>query len=1304
MSRRRSPRKWSPLSNIEPLEARVYLAAAGDIQIIDDGQTGFTLSGNGWNELGPNYRTHNGDFFYHVAGDGAASAEWEFENAQPGWHDVAVSYLPQTNRARNVLYRIFDGNTLRRTVLVDQQQTIQGVVDGTQRWHSLGRIESTDGTIRIVVTDRANGIVTVDAARISRLPDLRLGSGESLWEVSEIDLGSQFNVREPWSFPLTSRESESVRLRLLDANGREIDGSSDWITIEAGGSATLEIPPDPFNSGDIQTFSIEVAGHDFETAPVSIRSEFLSTKSVSIGDPEFQSSGSSWIEWGSDGQLLANLEAQPGDSASWQFENLGGGTVAIWIPFSIGLNSRFQLLSHGEVFAEVPWDELRELRQIASGDVTRLGNFDVPSSFELRLIPEVTGAQLFAGEVQLSRTSELSLSLLENGRHLHSGDVIQLSKDYPVQTILLTNSGTDTLWTHQPVHVPYELQVLGEDGSFRSGDVTPFADPFAPGETRRLVIRRNPTIPSASEAVLTFPPGGPYGSPIDLQFRFPDTFDVVLDETPTAGWTHRSAPWFDAIDNDFQYAGANWADVETRWEFTDLPQGAYDIWGTWIAGANRSTAVPFSWEADGRTDEFSVNQQLRPDDDSSHGVAWEKLGTVNVFDGTLTVSLTNHSAAPGLVIADAIRLTQVAVFSGNSILIDNGVHGDGTVDGNWTPAERPWFDTVNHNFLFAHASDFNQYVTWQSPLLPAGTYEFLASYQSGANRTTHASYEFHQGSTHLGTAWTNQVRPASDVFVGGQGFESLRSLTLADAGSVTIRLNSRANSGIVVADAILIRQIHESTKTSEVSILPPSQPSFRIGETALLKAQSTLPGTKQYRFWLQDPQGEWRLVRQFSTNPHWPWQIRPGEAGTYQVKVDVQRLDGPAIHSATASIEVRPTEEMLWDSTVAPLLEEDLWYFDYRYDAANFLLVPMMHAFQNGNTERIQQFADHFARLVEHGIERNGITGELSWFQYLSLPAKFIAEAGRHRRTNMLPAGLVDYMYAELERFWHEEPAWHWSLPSFANMQERLEWKLAATDLARSYHAAIIDHETFLMEIAADLRTYEQFTGTTHADSASVTEILDVTYRVFEQRGTWNNGEWSFQIGVWDDLIDFAYLSYDEVTDDLQPTPAVDSAPDSAHAHRIPAVLASLLTAYPTAAPEWSFYDQIRRGHESLFWNQVLIGPASDFQGYRMTNYMDGRNGLYRVGPRGALPGPFAYEPYELSGRFLYGWWTLLGTNRIRETYAEQARLFPLAENVLETYNGPPDFRPTHELTRLESAFENGFLELTTWLASQLRS
>jgi uncharacterized repeat protein (TIGR03803 family) len=141
----------------------VYVQVATLPTVVDNGQYGYSETGGGWNGFNdPN--AYNGNERYAAPGVGANTATWAVPLLPAGSHNVQVDWTPYANRATNATYQIFDGATLVGTVMVDQTQAPTGgsLVNGVQ-FQSLGTFTINSGTLRVVLSDNANGYVIADA-------------------------------------------------------------------------------------------------------------------------------------------------------------------------------------------------------------------------------------------------------------------------------------------------------------------------------------------------------------------------------------------------------------------------------------------------------------------------------------------------------------------------------------------------------------------------------------------------------------------------------------------------------------------------------------------------------------------------------------------------------------------------------------------------------------------------------------------------------------------------------------------------------------------------------------------------------------------------------------------------------------------------------------------------------------------------------------------------------------------------------------------------------------------------------------
>lgn len=322
----------------------------------------------------------------------------------------------------------------------------------------------------------------------------------------------------------------------------------------------------------------------------------------------------------------------------------------------------------------------------------------------------------------------------------------------------------------------------------------------------------------------------------------------------------------------------------------------------------------------------------------------------------------------------------------------------------------------------------------------------------------------------------------------------------------------------------------------------------------------------------------------------------------------------------------------------------------------------------------------------------------LNRMHYFYLLSRYLALSLKYGNERSLKYELYEVVFRELEKMWLEEPAWQWGRSSFVGgVRERVLWKLDSSDVAISYYRAITDEELFVFAIAADLLTVNRLRG--NKPPHLLIDVVSVARRVFENEVVWGEGGgWLFQPGVWADGPSHAYAGQHVKIKGMKRAQIADVAWDSSHSHRFPLWISSLENAFSLGSEDNLFYRRLKDGLTKQLFQKVLVPPSAQFSAWRLTNYMDGRNGLYRWREKDG----FGYAPYELSGTFLIGWWVFLNSEQISEVYRDIASQFPLSDSVVELYVGPNASRARHPLIVLPGKYSNGLIELIVSLSSKL--
>jgi hypothetical protein len=772
-------------------------------------------------------------------------------------------------------------------------------------------------------------------------------------------------------------------------------------------------------------------------------------------------------------------------------------------------------------------------------------------------------------------------------------------------------------------------------------------------------------------------------------------------------------------------------------EFTAQGQGGSDLYeyrfwlrsdhGPWSVVRDYATDSVWNWHTSGlQEDRYYVQVDVRTAGSSVERDATAEVS--HVVTGALAASgVSLESDQPQRVTAGT-RVTFTA----------HGYGGDGNYE------YRYWQRSVNNAGRVVRDYSTDPHWTWDTQAAADGTYCTQADIRTaGSSVDRDAATDLPQEVTRIAAATgveltvdvTGFALPGTTVEVlargkGGTGNYEYRfwlrsatsewSLTRdystdpvwcwdttgADSSRYEIAAEVRTTGTLFTRDAIATTRVALTAPASHVVLVSSQEGRVTPGTTISFVAEGhDGAGDYEYRFWLRSSAGDWLEVRPYSHERTWRWDTTDAALDAYSIRVDVRSVGSPVDResSATAAVLVREDETQLWNRLIRPYLADDLWTNRDAYDATTYLMVPLQAAFTYGPESWRQDFADHFQRLMDsRGISM--LEGDLNRTQYLYLASRFVSLAQSSGRADLIPAGLVQLLYGEIERLWIHDPVTRYPNGMrkvfSGGLRELIDWTLSPASEGTGPTRAIDDVELFVMGIASDLRAYERSFGGPLRQSDVIGDLLEVTYRVFRQLvGYTEGGGWLLQPGVWASHDDYLYAGHSRVAPHLSPSPVPGIAADSSHSHRLPVLLTSFSDAYAVTSLRHVFFDSLRQGLEIQFFDEVLVPPSSEFPAYRASNYMDGRNGVYRYGYT-TTGGSGGYGPYELSGTLAMGWWSFLGTDRIRHTYQDLAARYPLPSVVLDVYVGPNTTRARHELVRLPDAFENGFAELLASLAS----
>jgi hypothetical protein len=390
-------------------------------------------------------------------------------------------------------------------------------------------------------------------------------------------------------------------------------------------------------------------------------------------------------------------------------------------------------------------------------------------------------------------------------------------------------------------------------------------------------------------------------------------------------------------------------------------------------------------------------------------------------------------------------------------------------------------------------------------------------------------------------------------------------------------------------------------------------------------------------------------------------------------------------------------ERDLFAATASKYLARDSWTESLAYMHGHYLMVPLHSAMLAGDKAWTEEYERHFQRLAASD-KKDWCKNPLSRVQYLYLATRYTALCAETGRDSDVARRLEPILTRETIDQWQSDEAIMWDRAPFRGVKARLDYKRSLVRPAKSYYRAVTDEELYLMAMAADLLVYRREKAIGGREDTVLEEMVAYAERIIREDGEKGpDGGWLFQVGVWDDHPDQSFAGHRTISPGMGRQPRNGGTMDSSHFHRFPACLSSLAAA--SIGGGRATFEAARKGLAHQLVEVVLRPPTDEFPAWRLTNYMDGWNGVYRYSSNAAVGEGKGYGPYELSGTFMLGWWSLLGDKRIQAAYKECASGFPLGEEVLRTFLGPtyaPPPRPSR------SWYENGLAELLTGLASKI--
>jgi hypothetical protein len=131
--------------------------------LIDNQDSGFKTQGN-WTSSTARPGYSGGNYLYADAGDGSYKTIWSFTIDAKAKYAIYAQWTDYHNRAKDAPYRIYNNGNKLDSVQMNQQ------VNGGQL-KLLGNYTLVPGTMDIVLSNNASGIVVADAIKVVKTSD-----------------------------------------------------------------------------------------------------------------------------------------------------------------------------------------------------------------------------------------------------------------------------------------------------------------------------------------------------------------------------------------------------------------------------------------------------------------------------------------------------------------------------------------------------------------------------------------------------------------------------------------------------------------------------------------------------------------------------------------------------------------------------------------------------------------------------------------------------------------------------------------------------------------------------------------------------------------------------------------------------------------------------------------------------------------------------------------------------------------------------------------------------------------------------
>ncbi len=418
--------------------------------IIDDRTPGFRRTGAGWrNWFGSSAR--GGVLLYSAPrGRVLRTASWEFGDLQPGRYEALATWSVHRSHGTNVPFRMQAGSGPVQLTRVNQRQAPSDVTDTSGwSWGRLGTVTiTTESSLRVWMTNQANGYVIADAVRLVRLPDEPeiVVEGNGLEIVSDFTApnvfhGTDFGLVDPdaqsKTQTFTIRNTGTRALNLTGSPRVRITGSEaaeftvvtqPAASVAAGGQTSFSIRFDPAAFGR-RTATVLIASNDSDEGSFSFGITGTGGTERIIDDRTagFRRAGRDWRNWAGSaaygGSLLYAPRAGRANAAHWTFDDLAAGeyvVMATWPAHRSHSTSVTYSIFDGDTLAttatanqrRAPNDEFAGLQ-----NWERLGTLDVTGgSLRVTMTNRVSRGFVIADAIRIVRVGTATAAATDQAR------------------------------------------------------------------------------------------------------------------------------------------------------------------------------------------------------------------------------------------------------------------------------------------------------------------------------------------------------------------------------------------------------------------------------------------------------------------------------------------------------------------------------------------------------------------------------------------------------------------------------------------------------------------------------------------------------------------------------------------------------------------------------------------------------------------------------------------------------------------------------------------------------------------------